>query len=292
MINNVGPQGKLLDKNNQVASFHGEPVVDGYLLWESIGGLSKLGMAYVTTFDGDGDATKVKSSDEYGKGLHTEYVIAKALPGKTYRIRQITSCVPELLHAEPHRQATRMAYLGKDQGFKKIRQENQQAWIEIWKGRVKLLGAGERWQGMADAAYFYLHTSMHAQAQASTGLLGLSKWYNYHYFNGHAFWDIETFMLPPLLLTAPEAARSLLSFRSRNLQAAEANAALNGYSGIQFPWESGIHGQEVTPPNWPVIIYEQHINMDVAFAFAQYVQCYRRRAIPPGESLAGTAGGC
>jgi trehalose/maltose hydrolase-like predicted phosphorylase len=48
-------------------------------------------------------------------------------------------------------------------------------------------------------------------------------------------WDIEAFALPPLLLTDPEAARSLLDYRADRLDAAYANADLAGYRGAQFP---------------------------------------------------------
>ena len=43
-------------------------------------------------------------------------------------------------------------------------------------------------------------------------MFGLSYWPDYHYYRGHVMWDIEAFALPPLLLTDPDAARSLLDF--------------------------------------------------------------------------------
>ena len=64
---------------------------------------------------------------------------------------------------------------------------------------------------MLDAAYFYLQTSVHASSPASTSLFGLAYWPNYHYYRGHVMWDIEMFAVPPLVLTNPEAARSLLN---------------------------------------------------------------------------------
>jgi hypothetical protein len=85
-------------------------------------------------------------------------------------------------------------------------------------------------------------------------------------------WDIETFAFPPLLLTAPEAAEALLDYRRQRLEAAEANAALHGYRGLQFPWASGPrHGEEVIRLSAPQIVFEQHVTPDVALAFARYV---------------------
>jgi hypothetical protein len=124
-------------------------------------------------------------------------------------------------------------------------------------------------------------------------LFGVGQWPGYHCFRGHIFWDIETFTVPPLILTAPQSARALLDYRFRNLDAARRNAALNGYTGIQFPWESGpLSGEEVTPSGWPHIFHEQHISMDVAFAFAQYahatgdVEFARERAWPVLKGVA------
>jgi hypothetical protein len=62
----------------------------------------------------------------------------------------------------------------------------------------------------------------------------------------------------------------MLDYRTRLLPAARRNAALNGYRGVQFPWESCTTGAE-NIPSWAVGIFrEHHINTDVAYAFAQY----------------------
>jgi hypothetical protein len=54
------------------------------------------------------------------------------------------------MHSEPDRQADRMAFLGTTRGFDTIRNENREAWADIWKGRIRLLGADDHWQGTAD----------------------------------------------------------------------------------------------------------------------------------------------
>ena len=72
-----------------------------------------------------------------------------------------------------------------------------------------------------------------------TSIFGLARWPDYHYYYGHVMWDIETFSVPALTLLYPSAARTLLEYRSSVIPAARANAKLNGYDGLQFPWESG-----------------------------------------------------
>jgi hypothetical protein len=71
------------------------------------------------------------------------------------------------MHSEPDRQAARMAFLGTTRGFDEIRNENCDAWTDIWKGRIRLLGADDHWQGIADASFYYLHASAH-RASSST----------------------------------------------------------------------------------------------------------------------------
>src|SRR5262249_25070711 len=74
-------------------------------------------------------------------------------------------------------------------------------------------------------------------------------------------------------LTEPHIARSLLDYRLDRLGAARRNAAVNGYLGIQFPWAaSAVHGEEVIRLSKARVIFEQHVNLAVAFAFARYCQ--------------------
>ena len=47
-------------------------------------------------------------------------------------------------------------------------------------------------------------------------------------YNGHSFWDCETWMFPPLLILYPEIAKSLLEYRFNHLEAAKAKA--KGYN--------------------------------------------------------------
>jgi hypothetical protein len=98
-------------------------------------------------------------------------------------------------------------------------------------------------------------------------------------------WDIETFTVPPLLLLAPHAAHALLDYRYRHLDAAQHNAALHGWRGAMYPWEScPQHGEESTPGARPYT--EDHVSADIALAFAGYLHAtgdrdYARRVAWP-----------
>jgi len=84
-------------------------------------------------------------------------------------------------------------------------------------------------------------------------------------------WDLDTFVLPPLSLLAPDCARALLDFRARTLSAARQNAALNGDAGALYPWEaSPTRGEEATPRYAP--LRKDHVTTDVALAAIRYLQ--------------------
>ena len=264
----------------------GWDLVDGVMHWESRGGLSSCGVAYYTEFAGE--ARRKRGFWGHVSAVTTDYT-ASAAPGKSFALRQIASLVPSIMHAEADMQAVRLAGIARHWGFDELRAENRAAWQELWKGRVRLVGADSKWQDIADAAFFYVHSSVHRSNPLSVAPFAVGLWQNYW---GHVFWDAETYIFPPVLLTAPDAARAMLDYRFDRLPAARANAALHGYRGVQFPWESCAHGGEVMVGWGAGIFDEQHISMDVAFAFAQYAHAtgdelfMRERAWPV---LAGVA---
>jgi hypothetical protein len=175
-------------------------------------------------------------------------------------------------------QAVRLIAAAESRGFDTLRRENQRAWEEIWRSRIVLAGAPARWQALADAAFFYLQTSVHPASPSSTSLFGLAYWPNYHYYRGHVMWDIETFAFPPLLLTNPDSARAMLEFRHLGLPAARRNAAMSGYRGAQFPWEASLRdGEETAPGDGDASAHEHHVSLDVAFAFIQYLYATQER---------------
>ena len=243
-----------------------EPFCDGSLLWESAGAVSSCGLAYVTKFDGDDAKPQRPPLD--GVGLRSEYGM-RARRGRRYILRQLVSLVPSALHNQPDYQAERLIALAANIGFDAIRKNNRACWAELWKSRIRLVGAEKRWQAMADAAFFYLISSTHSSSPSSTSIFGLATWHDYHYYFGHVMWDIETFCVPPLIFLQPDAAQSILDYRFRNLEAARSNARLMGRRGLQFPWESApSSGEEAAPMPGSAAWREDHASLDIARAFA------------------------
>lgn len=245
---------------------------DASLLWESEGGFSRCGLALASWLLGDDRAARQTPDGGDRSPVMTQYGF-RARGGKFYRLRQIVSLVPSVMHTHPDRHAERLVALAVHQGFAELRKANRAEWRQLWKGRIILHGAGRTWQQLADAAFFYMNTSVHTASPASTSMFGLAAWHDYHYYYGHVMWDIETFSVPPLTLLQPDAAQALLAYRLRNLDGARRNAQTFGRQGLQFPWESApTSGDEAAPSPGTAAWHEDHVSLDVALAFLRYAR--------------------
>jgi protein-glucosylgalactosylhydroxylysine glucosidase len=242
----------------------------GVLGWRSPGGASRCGIAYKAGLDGAENCPPEYHQTVSGR-LTTVYTVA-AEPGRPYRLRQLTAVVTDAFHSQAHLHAVRLLADADERGFDALLAANAERWAELWRGRIELTGAPTRWQAIADAAHFYLHTSVHRSSPANTSPFGMASWPDYHYYRGHVMWDIEAFAVPALLLTSPDEARRLLWYRHSRLAAARSNAEAQGYVGAQFPWEAAPRsGEEATPVGGDAPTSEHHVSMDVALAFARFV---------------------
>ena len=118
----------------------------------------------------------------------------------------------------------------------------------MWKGRITLVGADQRWQALADAALFYLFSSTHVASPASTSIFGLATWHDYHYYYGHVMWDIETFVVPVLSLLQPHVAESILDYRTAQpVPAPPAMRACGAEEGCSFHGRARRRDEEAAP---------------------------------------------
>jgi alpha,alpha-trehalose phosphorylase len=88
-------------------------------------------------------------------------------------------------------------------------------------------------------------------------------------YDGHAFWDSETFVLPLLTCTLPAAAASALRWRHATLPLARQRARQLQLRGAAFPWRT-INGEE-SSGYWPASTAAFHVNADIADAAVRYV---------------------
>jgi protein-glucosylgalactosylhydroxylysine glucosidase len=246
-----------------------EPACDGSLLWEAEGALSTCGFALATDLIG-GDAERAVQAWDASGPLRTEYRL-RARPDRPVRLRQLVAILPSVLHDRPDEEALRRVARAQASGFDALRRRNREAWAEIWKGRIVVHGANREHQALIDAAVFYLNCSTHEASPSATSIFGLATWHDYNYYFGHVMWDVDAFCVPPLLFFQPDAARAILDFRTRGLDAARSNARLSGREGLQFPWEAApLSGQEASPGGGDGAAHEDHGSLHTARAFGLY----------------------
>ncbi|MFF5234228.1 glycoside hydrolase family 65 protein [Dactylosporangium sp. NPDC000521] len=130
---------------------------------------------------------------------------------------------------------------------------------------VEVEGDAEIQQAVRFALFHLMQAGARAEARpiAAKGLTGRG-------YDGHVFWDTESFVLPVLTYTHPQAARDGLRWRHGTLQLARDRAAQLGLSGAAFPWRT-IRGQECSA-YWPAGTAGFHVNADIAAAVVRYVQ--------------------
>ena len=143
---------------------------------------------------------------------------------------------------------------------------DQRAFLDdFWdRADVEIDGDTEVQQAVRFALFHVLQAGVRGESRPipAKGLTGPG-------YDGHAFWDTETFVLPVLTFTAPDAVASALRWRRDGLPAALDRAAQLGLAGAAFPWRT-IHGEECSG-YWPAGTAAFHINADIAAAVVGYV---------------------
>src|SRR5699024_12072267 len=86
---------------------------------------------------------------------------------------------------------------------------------------------------------------------------------------GHYFWDTEIYVVPFLTFTQPRWARNALRFRANLLPKARERARELNQRGALSRWRT-INGDEASA-YYAAGTAPYHIDADVCYAFAQYV---------------------
>mmetsp|Transcript_8830 Transcript_8830/g.16879 ORF Transcript_8830/g.16879 Transcript_8830/m.16879 type:complete len:749 (+) Transcript_8830:64-2310(+) len=153
-------------------------------------------------------------------------------------------------------------------------EEHAAAWAELWRSGFEVAGRRDVAQAV-NASIYYLLSSLREDTVHSLSPGGLAS----NAYNGHTFWDTETWMFPPLLLWHPRMAASLLQYRIDRIDAARRKAQSYGknYRGLMFPWESAATGEETCPKWARTGKLEQHITADIALAVQQHWRVTRNK---------------
>ncbi|MBB4910148.1 glycoside hydrolase family 65 protein [Actinophytocola algeriensis] len=150
-------------------------------------------------------------------------------------------------------------------GWKGLLAEQRRFLDDFWAtADVEIEGDAELQQAVRFALFHVLQAGARGESRAipAKGLTGPG-------YDGHSFWDSETFVLPVLTYTVPEAARDALRWRHSTLDKARERADALGLKGAAFPWRS-INGAECSA-YWPAGTAAFHVSADVADGVVRYL---------------------
>ncbi|MDQ4088710.1 MAG: family 65 glycosyl hydrolase [Actinomycetota bacterium] len=153
----------------------------------------------------------------------------------------------------------------RQSGWEGLLAEQRQYLDTFWeRSSVEVDGDLEIEQAVRFALFHILQAGARAEGRAipAKGLSGSG-------YDGHAFWDTDTFVLPVLMYTFPSAAADALRWRHSTLPIARERASTLGIAGAAFPWRT-IAGEECSG-YWPAGTAAFHVNADVADAVVRYV---------------------
>ncbi|MEI4271251.1 glycosyl hydrolase family 65 protein [Klenkia sp. LSe6-5] len=154
--------------------------------------------------------------------------------------------------------------IAKLAGWERLVSEQRELLDGHWaQADVTIEGDDELQQAVRVGMFHVLQAGLRAERQPipAKGLTGPG-------YDGHAFWDTETYVLPVLTYTAPEAVRDALIWRWTTLDLARERARVLGHGGAAFPWRT-IRGEE-TSGYWPAGTAAFHVNADIADAVVRY----------------------
>ncbi|GAB3451224.1 glycoside hydrolase family 65 protein [Actinophytocola sediminis] len=150
-------------------------------------------------------------------------------------------------------------------GWAGLLAEQRQFLDDFWDtADITLDGDDELQQAVRFGLFHVLQAGARGESRAipAKGLTGPG-------YDGHSFWDSETFVLPVLTYTIPDAARDALRWRHSTVDKAKERASALGLAGAAFPWRS-INGAECSA-YWPAGTAAFHVAADVADATVRYL---------------------
>ena len=193
------------------------------------------------------------------------------------RLERIASYVADPSTVPDPEEAHRRLGEAQKLGFDGLLSAHRQRWAERWETADIRIEGDDELQQLVRFALFHLMGSAAEAGEAAVGARGLTG----PAYRGHVFWDADVFVLPFLAATDPPAARAMLEYRLRRIDAARAAAAKLGRAGARFPWESAGAGVDVTPSHahdhsGKIVAIrtgelEEHVVADIAWAAGCYL---------------------
>ena len=156
---------------------------------------------------------------------------------------------------------------GAKEGFDAARKRMERYWEELWTSMdVRIEGD--------DVAQLYMRFAIYHLAAAATRhsnrLSVPCKLLTGEHYQGTTFYDTDLYIEPLYVLTNPDWARNMLSYRYYGLIQGISIAEKLGYKGAKLAWQSGPEGIECLGDWYRFTKTNIHIDADVAYSLMLY----------------------
>jgi alpha,alpha-trehalose phosphorylase len=225
----------------------------------------------------DGTITSTESEADLARAT----VSTELQPGETLRVVKLLAYGWSSQRSLPSLRAQAEAALAaaRRTGWDGLCKSQREYLDDFWdRADVEIEGDAALQQAVRFALFEVLQASARAEQRAipAKGLTGGG-------YDGHTFWDLETYTLPVVTYVAPHAARDALLWRHSTMDLAEARARELDLAGVAFPWRT-IRGHECSG-YWPAGTAAFHINADIADAVRRYLAASEDTEFEAGPGL-------
>ncbi len=179
-------------------------------------------------------------------------------PERPLEITKFVAIVADDQAENPEAEAVRQVREAWEAGYERLRQAHEQAWAELWQQGIDV--PRPRSQKLINASLYHIHSSLREGTDWSLAPCGLSG----NGWDGHIFWDADTWIYPVVALFHPSLGRCFTEYRRRSMEGYRREAAAEGMDGIRVAWMSGECGDEGCSLH--VYREERHINSCAALA--------------------------
>ena len=225
----------------------------------------EIGACSSFVFDDSFPRPEVCHRSARGVGVHTQEFTVRLQAGQPYTFSIIGTTLSSATHVDVKNEVERLTAFAAVEGVERLWSKHIAAWDKLWESDIVIEGDLQSQQDIHSMLYH-----MYAFVREGSGLSCSPMGFSGFGYNGHVFWDADTWIFPALLLLHPELAESMIEYRYQRLDAARHNAFMHGYKGAMYPWESSEMGNEDNTVTNMYGTFENHITGDVAMAAWQY----------------------
>lgn len=211
------------------------------------------------------DNLKITSDSTPDSGSVT--IIGKISPGQRLKVVKYLSYGWSSRRSLPavHDQVRAALAAARYTGWDGLVREQQEYLDDFWEAAdVEIEGDAELQQAVRLAVFHVLQAGARAERRCIS-----AKGLTADGYDGHTFWDTETFCLQVLSYLVPDAAADALRWRKSILPVAFERARQLGLEGAAYPWRT-IRGEECSG-YWPAGTAAFHLNADIADAVRRHV---------------------